>query len=85
MPGVRKQKHQRGKKRRGRLDRINGMKEKKRTEWIVAHDGSKGADAYMLECLRCGRKQRFVVPIAVDIWIAASKAFQKMHGHCKEE
>jgi hypothetical protein len=33
--------------------------------------------------LRCGGKQRFVVPIAVDIWIAAAGAFQKIHKRCE--
>ena len=55
----------------------------KRADWIIAHDCTKGADAYMLECLRCGTKQRFVLPIAMDIWIAATKAFQKIHGRCE--
>jgi hypothetical protein len=57
---------------------------RKKTEcdWIIAHDSTKGADAYMVECLRCGGKQRFVLPIAMEIWIAAAKAFQKAHKRC---
>jgi hypothetical protein len=54
----------------------------KRADWIIAHDATKGVDAYMLECLRCGTKQRFALPIAVDIWIAATKAFKKIHKRC---
>jgi len=53
-------------------------------DWIIAHDGTKGPDAYMLECLRCGAKQRFATPIAVSVWVAASTAFTKMHKGCKE-
>jgi hypothetical protein len=60
------------------------MKRKQnKCDWIIAHDSTKGADAYMVECLRCGGKQRFVVPIAVDIWIGATKAFQKIHERCR--
>lgn len=61
------------------------MKKKKKVDWIIAHDGSQGENAYAFECLRCGQKQRFVVPIAVDIWLAAAKAFEKMHKGCKEQ
>ena len=54
----------------------------KRAEWVIVHDGTKGMDAYMLECLRCGAKQRFVLPMSVDAWVAAAKAFEKIHKRC---
>ena len=50
--------------------------------WIIAHDAMQGADAYAMECLRCGDKQRFACPIDLDIYLAASKVFQKQHAHC---
>lgn len=58
---------------------------KKETPWIIAYDGTKGADAYALECLRCGAKQRFVIPINVDVWVAAGMAFRKIHRKCREQ
>ena len=51
--------------------------------WIIAHDATKKADAYAMECLRCGQKQRFVLPISISVWCAASKAFQREHATCK--
>lgn len=53
-------------------------------DWIIAHDGTKGADSYMLECLRCGQKQRVVPPIAIDVYVATAKAFSKIHRHCRK-
>lgn len=52
-------------------------------DWIVAHDGTKGNDSYMLECRRCGDTQRFAVPINVGIYVAAMKVFQRQHADCK--
>jgi hypothetical protein len=51
-------------------------------DWIVAHDSTKGEDAYAIECLRCVTKQRFVLPISVFVWSAAVKAFERMHSKC---
>ena len=53
-------------------------------DWIVCHDGTKGDDAYAIECLRCGKKQRFSIPIAVPVYLAAIKEFGKIHSKCKE-
>ena len=52
--------------------------------WIIAYDATKGADAYAMECLRCGEKQRFALPLNLDIWLAASKVFQRQHAKCRE-
>lgn len=51
--------------------------------WIVAHDATKGRDAYALECQRCGAIQRFATPIAIDIWCAAASVFERQHKNCK--
>lgn len=53
-------------------------------DWVVCHDGTGGDDAYSVKCLRCGDKQRFASPINVDVYIAAVKAFSKLHSRCKE-
>lgn len=52
-------------------------------DWIIAHDATHGQDAYAMECLRCGTKQRFACPIDLEIYLAASKVFQRQHGTCK--
>ena len=52
-------------------------------DWIIAHDATKGRDAYMMECLRCGGVQRFALPISVFIYCAAAKVFQQEHVHCQ--
>jgi hypothetical protein len=52
-------------------------------DWIVGHDGTCGDMAYALECLRCGTVQRVASPIAVDLYVAMSKAFERMHSHCR--
>ena len=54
------------------------------TTWIIAHDATKGPDAYMLECLRCGEKQRVVSPIRIEIYLATAKAFGKIHRRCSK-
>jgi hypothetical protein len=54
-------------------------------DWIIAHDATKGEDAYAMECLRCRQKQRFALPISVSVWCAAAKAFQKEHRNCQQQ
>ncbi len=61
------------------------MKRKKCRDWVVAYDGTKGRDAYMMKCTRCGAEQRFTLPIAVNVYVAAGKAFEKMHKNCEEK
>ena len=56
----------------------------KPTPWIIVNDGTKGRDAYMLHCLRCGAVQRFELPISIDYFVNVGKAFQKEHGKCRE-
>lgn len=55
----------------------------KPTPWIIAHDGTQGKDAYAMECLRCGEKQRFATPISITVYCAAAKAFEKQHARCR--
>lgn len=61
------------------------MAGKKATDWIVTHDCTKGVDAMAMECRRCGVKQRFALPLNVNIWLAAAKVFQRQHAKCKED
>ena len=56
---------------------------KPKQPWIIAHDAAQGEDAYALECLHCGDKQRFRTPLSVQIWLAASKVFQRQHARCE--
>lgn len=53
-------------------------------DWIVCHDGTKGDLAYACECKRCGEIQRFVIPINLEMWLAAAKVFGRQHKSCKE-
>lgn len=51
--------------------------------WIVTHDGTgKRSNAMMLECRRCGAIRRFATPIALDVWTAAAKQFERHHSTC---
>ena len=52
--------------------------------WIIAHDGTRGDQAYMLECLRCGATQKFNTPIYVDYWVKVGKVFFREHKRCRE-
>ena len=58
---------------------------KSKADWIIAHDGTKGDDAYMLECLRCGEKQRARLPMSVKAYVSSAKAFEKIHKRCQEK
>ncbi len=58
--------------------------EKSKEDWIVAHDGTKGADSYMLECLRCGAKRRVATPMSVKAYVATAQEFRKIHKHCRK-
>ena len=51
--------------------------------WIICHDATKGADAYAMECLRCGEKQRVALPIGLQMYAAMAKVFTKRHKKCK--
>jgi len=51
--------------------------------WLVCHDFTKGEDAYAMECLRCGMKQRVATPISIDMYSAMEKIFRRQHAKCK--
>ena len=65
--------------------RASGGEAVKPTPWIIVHDGTRDEDAYAMECLRCGEKQRFALPINVTVYYAAARAFEKIHAKCKEK
>ena len=48
-------------------------------EWIVACNGGEQA-----KCLRCGETLSLKLPVRVEIWCAAMKAFCKVHKRCVE-
>ncbi len=51
----------------------------KRGSWVVT-GGAPGEAAY---CTRCGQGLRLGLPAAVDVFLAASKAFVKVHSRCE--
>ena len=51
-----------------------------KAKWVVV-DSIKNE----LRCKRCGDIQTIPLPIPIDIFVAMSKAFVKLHKHCKEE
>ena len=53
-------------------------------EWIVAHDGTHGADAYALECTRCGTVERCDLPMGLNDWVGRMKRFSLLHRDCEE-
>lgn len=52
------------------------------TPWIRCRDGS-APDPYMLECERCGTKQKTELPISVTAFVAATQAFVRRHSACR--
>jgi len=60
-------------------------KEAHECTWIICHDATKGIDAYAMECLRCGEKQRVALPIGLQMYAAMAKVFTKRHKKCKEK
>ena len=61
------------------------MSKMKKVDWIIAYDGTKGDEAYMLKCLRCGAKQKFMLPVSIDYYLDIAKAFEREHKRCKEK
>lgn len=50
-------------------------------DWIVVNAQTY---PYFLHCKRCGIKQPFLMPMAVDVFVAMSDAFVKLHKNCAE-
>ena len=52
----------------------------KSTPWIVTdfENGKTG------KCLRCGEVLLVGLPIGIEVWLAAVKAFCKAHSKCTE-
>jgi hypothetical protein len=51
-----------------------------RTPWVVT-DFEKGNTG---ECQRCGEVLRINLPQPTEVWLAAVKAFCKLHEKCEE-
>jgi hypothetical protein len=49
-----------------------------KTDHIVVHERG-----LRLECLNCGDTYRGTLPCSVDVWLAAAKAFGKVHARCQ--
>jgi hypothetical protein len=52
---------------------------RRRIDWVVVG----GAEGEVAHCTRCGEGLRLGLPIAVEILLAAGKAFEKIHGRCQ--
>ena len=53
-----------------------------KTPWIVTNEDLTA------ECLRCGEKLTVATntgSLSLNVWIAASKAFLKVHRRCREQ
>jgi len=53
--------------------------------WVVCYDGTKGRDAYAIQCRRCGTIQRVALPISVKCYVSLGRAFAAEHAHCKPQ
>ncbi len=51
----------------------------RRGHWIIAGEGDRPG-----RCLRCGAELNLVLPQPIEIFVAAAKAFVKIHLKCKE-
>lgn len=50
------------------------------TPWIVCKfEGGKSA-----ECLRCGEVLRLGLPMNLEVWCAAVRAFCRVHAKCED-
>ena len=47
-------------------------------DWIVAKQGDLS-----FECRRCGARDAVELPASVTVWVAAARAFEKLHRSCK--
>lgn len=56
------------------------MSSKKNTDHVVAHDGTNGF--WGLECKHCLVRQAMPSPCAITVYVAAGKAFEKLHADC---
>jgi len=52
---------------------------------VFTYDSTQGADALALHCLDCGALQRMAAPVAIQVWCAAARAFEKLHAGCQSD
>lgn len=50
------------------------------TEWVMAIDNGAGA-----RCERCEATFHIELPCPVPVWVAAMRAFVKLHSRCAEK
>ena len=53
------------------------MSKRRNTDHVIAGPGPEQA-----RCNHCGMVLRFVLPMDVDVFVAAGKAFVKTHANC---
>jgi hypothetical protein len=56
------------------------MAARTKVDWVVVGDG----DCPGL-CLRCGKKLHLPLPQPLTVWVAAARAFVKIHSRCVEK
>lgn len=56
------------------------MSRARECDWVVTCSHGSGA-----ECLRCHGTVTLPLPMALSVWLAAVKAFLKLHRGCKEQ
>ncbi len=52
----------------------------KATDHIVTYEKDLG-----FRCLNCGMKQTMSLPVDLDVYLAAGKAFIEVHKRCKKK
>lgn len=48
------------------------------TDWIVTRQ-----EDLSFECRRCGARDALQLPASIAVWVAAARAFEKLHRACK--
>ena len=47
-------------------------------DWIVVRQ-----EGLTFECKRCGARDALQLPASIPVWLAAARAFEKVHRRCK--
>jgi hypothetical protein len=51
--------------------------------WVECLESSTGLDG-IARCTRCGKVLKLGLPVAVQVFVATTRAFCKAHQHCKD-
>ena len=54
------------------------------SDWIVTkQEPAVAVVAQSIECRRCGARDAMELPASITVWVAAARAFEKLHRRCK--